>query len=252
MPDARLYNPFADPKARERLLVQHLPLVKQIAGRMAIGLPKSVDVDDLVSAGVIGLIDALNNFDASRGVQFKTYATLRIRGAILDELRSLDWVPRSARARSREVERAVVKLENQLGRSPTETEIAREMGIPLEDLYKALDDAGISTVLSLDDLVHMGGGSDDRPVPLVEAIEAPDRPDVLADIEREETKKIIMELLDTLPEQERLVIALYYYEELTLKEIGEVMGLTESRISQIHTKVILTLRGKLKRRLIFD
>ena len=184
-------------------------------------------------------------------MQFKTYATLRIRGAILDELRSLDWVPRSTRARSREIERAIRKLENQLGRSPTDGELAKEMGIPIEDLYKAFDDAGASTVLSLDELVQMGG-SDDRPVPLVEVIGAPDQPDALADIEREELKQIILKLMDTLSEHERLVITLYYYEELTLKEIGEVMSLTESRISQIHTKVILSLRARLKRRLVFE
>lgn len=251
MPDSRPYSHLTDPKTRERLLVQHLPLVRQIAGRMAIGLPKSVELDDLINAGVIGLIDALNNFDPSRGVQLKTYATLRIRGAILDELRSLDWVPRSTRARSREIERAIKKLENRLGRSPTDGELAKEMGIPLEDLYKAFDEAGSSTILSLDELVQVGGG-DDRPMPLVEAIGAPDQPDALADIEREEVKQIIMDLMDALSEQERLVITLYYYEELTLKEIGEVMGLTESRISQIHTKVILNLRARLKRKLIVD
>lgn len=251
MPDTKAYNQFADPKARERLLLQYLPLVRLIAGRMAMGLPRSVDVNDLVSAGVIGLIDALNNFDPSRGVQFKTYSTVRIRGAILDELRALDWVPRSARARSREIERAISRLENRLSRAPTESEIAAEMGIPLEELQHALDDAGICTVLSLDEMIQLGGG-EDRPVALVEAIEDPDQPDVQDEIEKEEMKGIILDLLDGLPEQERLVVALYYYEELTLKEIGQVMGLTESRISQIHTKVILALRARLKRRLVFD
>ena len=242
------YAQFRDPQARDRLLVENLPLVKYIAGRLAIGLPKSVEMDDLISAGVIGLIEALNSFNISKGVKFETYASLRIRGAILDELRSVDWVPRSTRAKYREIERTISKLENDLGRSPTDEELAEGLGVSLHEYYEMIDDVSSATLLSLDELSY--GSEDDRPVPLIDTLESTDQEDALSDLEREEMKRALAEAIGQLSEQERLVVALYYYEELTLKEIGQVMELSESRVSQIHTKAVLSLRVKLRRRFL--
>ncbi len=233
-----------DPQLRQRLLEEYLPLVKNVAGRMAMGFPKSVELSDLVNTGVIGLIEALSNFDPSRGVKFETYAIPRIRGAILDELRSLDWVPRSTRAKSREIERATSKLENQLGRPPSEKELAKSLRISSHELFSALDDVSSTTMLSLDELVYKE--EDNRQVPRVETLEDLSTENVLGELEKEELKAYLIEAISHLSEQERLVVALYYYEELTLKEIGEVMQISESRVSQIHTKAVLKLRGMVR------
>jgi RNA polymerase sigma factor FliA len=236
------------PQNQKKDLEEYLPLVKYIAGRIAIGLPKSVELDDLINAGVVGLIEAYNNFDMSKGVKFESYASMRIRGAILDELRAVDWAPRSTRAKSREMERSISSLENSLGRSPTEEEIAEDLDISLGDLYKLMDDLSSTTLLSLDDLTY--GSADDKPVPLLDTLKAPERSDALSDLERDEMRNLLVDSIEYLSEQERLVIALYYYEELTLKEIGQVMELSESRVSQIHTKSVLSLRAKLRMRLM--
>jgi RNA polymerase sigma factor for flagellar operon FliA len=233
-----------DPQIRQRLLEQYLPLVKNVAGRMAMGFPKSVELSDLINTGVIGLIEALSNFDPSRGVKFETYAVPRIRGAILDELRSLDWVPRSTRAKSREIERAVSKLENQLGRPPSNRELAKCLKVSAQELFSTLDDVSSTTILSLDELIYKE--EDNRQVPRVETLEDLSCENVLGDLEKEELKGYMTQAISHLSEQERLVIALYYYEELTLKEIGEVMQISESRVSQIHTKAVLKLRGMIK------
>ena len=233
---------------RETQLMEYLPLVKYIAGRIAIGLPKSVELDDLINAGVVGLIEAYNNFDASKGVKFESYASMRIRGSILDELRAVDWAPRSTRARSREMERSIASLENRLGRSPNEEEIASDLDISLDDLFKLLDDLSSTTLLSLDELTY--GSDDDKPVTLLDTLKSPERSDALANLERDEMRNLLVDSIEYLTEQERLVIALYYYEELTLKEIGQVMELSESRVSQIHTKSVLSLRAKLRMRLL--
>ena len=237
----------ADPN-REVHLMQYLPLVKYIAGRIAIGLPKSVELDDLINAGVVGLIEAHGNFDPSKNVKFESFASMRIRGAILDELRAIDWAPRSTRAKSREMERAIAQLENKMGRSPTEQQVAESLDVSLDDLYKLLDDLSSTTLLSLDELTY--GSADDKPVPLVDTLQSQDKSDALTDLEREEMRNLLVDSIGLLTEQERLVIALYYYEELTLKEIGQVMELSESRVSQIHTKAVLSLRGKLRMRLL--
>ncbi|MBI2952331.1 FliA/WhiG family RNA polymerase sigma factor [bacterium] len=234
--------------SRERQLTDYLPMVKYIAGRIAMGVPRSVELDDLISAGVVGLIEAFNSFDAEKGVKFESYASIRIRGAILDELRAVDWAPRSTRAKSREMERAISALENRLGRSPTEREIAESLGVPLDDLHHLLDDISSTTLLSLDELTY--GSDDDKPVPLVDTLGMPGQSDALSDLEREEMKALLVDSIGLLSEQERLVIALYYYEELTLKEIGQVMELSESRVSQIHTKAVLSLRAKLRTKLM--
>ncbi len=233
-----------DPEVRQKLLEEYLPLVKNVAGRMAMGFPKSVELNDLVNTGVIGLIEALTNFDPSRGVKFETYAVPRIRGAILDELRSLDWVPRSTRAKSRVIERTTSKLENQLGRPPSDVELAKSLKISTTELFSALDDVASTTMLSLDELIYKE--EDNRQVPRVETVEDLATESALGDMEKEELKAYLTQAISHLSEQERLVVALYYYEELTLKEIGEVMQISESRVSQIHTKAVLKLRGMIR------
>jgi len=226
---------------RQELLSQYLPLVRNVASRMALGFPKSVELGDLVSTGVCGLIEAFKNYDPERGVKFETYAVPRIRGAILDELRSLDWVPRSTRARAREIERAVFKLEAKLGRSPNDVELAVEMKYDLKDLYKAMDDTNCTVLLSLDEMIFRD--DDNRQVPRVETVQIQSKDTVLNNLEKQELRAYLTIAISNLSEQEKLVIALYYYEELTLKEIGEVMSISESRVSQIHTKAVLKLRG---------
>ncbi len=238
------YRQTGDPCAREQLLVKYLPLVKNVAGRMAMGFPKSVELSDLVNTGVIGLIEAFGNFDPERGVKFETYAVPRIRGAILDELRALDWVPRSTRAKSREIERALVRLEHDLGRSPNNDELAKYLEITVKELHTALGDVASTTVLSLDEMIF--GEEDNRQIPRVETVEDRSNDSILAGIEKSELRAFLVVAISNLTEQEKLVIALYYYEELTLKEIGEVMRISESRVSQIHTKSILKLRGMVR------
>jgi len=239
-----LFKKDDDPQVRQKLLEEYLPLVRNVAGRMAMGFPKSVELSDLINTGVIGLSEALSNFDPSRGVKFETYAVPRIRGAILDELRSLDWVPRSTRAKSREIERATSKLENQLGRPPSDKELAKSLKISSQELFSALDDVSSTTMLSLDELIYKK--EDNRQIPRVETLEGLSYENVLGDLEKQELKAYLTQAISHLSEQERLVVALYYYEELTLKEIGEVMQISESRVSQIHTKAVLKLRGMVK------
>ena len=239
-----LFKKDNDPQVRQKLLEEYLPLVRNVAGRMAMGFPKSVELSDLINTGVIGLIEALSNFDPARGVKFETYAVPRIRGAILDELRSLDWVPRSTRAKSREIEKATSKLQNQLGRRPSDRELAKSLKLSSGELFSALDDVSSTTVLSLDELIYKE--EDNRQVPRVETLQDLSRENVLGDLEKEELKGYLIQAISHLSEQERLVVALYYYEELTLKEIGEVMQISESRVSQIHTKAVLKLRGMIR------
>ena len=236
----------ASGKREKGELEDYLPLVKYIAGRLAIGLPRSVEMDDLINAGVVGLIEAYHNFDPAKGVKFETYASLRVRGSILDELRGMDWVPRSTRARSREIERAISRLENELGRSPSEVELASGLGVEMSEYYSMIEDVSSTSLLSLDEVTH--GEDDDKPVPLVDTLRAPGQSSALSDIEAGEMRDLLADSLGLLTEQERLVVALYYYEELTLKEIGQVLELSESRVSQLHTKAVLSLRVKLRKR----
>ena len=232
------------PEVRARLLKKYLPLVRNVAGRMAIGFPRSVELSDLINTGVIGLVEAFANFDPDRGVKFETYAVPRIRGAILDELRALDWVPRSARARSREIERAVNSLENDHGRQPSNVELADKLGFTMAELMSAIGDICNSSLLSLDETVYRE--EDNHQVPRIETVSDANHPSALGDVEKLEMRAFLTTAIDRLTEQEKLVIALYYFEELTLKEIGEVMSISESRVSQIHTKAVLKLRGMVK------
>jgi RNA polymerase sigma factor for flagellar operon FliA len=211
---------------------------------MGSGLPAHVEEADLISYGLGGLISAIERFDLSREIKFETYAITRIRGAIIDELRTLDWVPRSVRARAREFERVNMKLEAKLQRAPTDEEMASELGIPLEEFHDALLQISNSTIVALDELWNVSDATGDQ-VSLLDTL--PDRaaPDPQALVDQSELRDRIADAIAALPEREKLVIALYYYENLTLREIGEVLGVTESRVSQLHTKAVLRLRSKL-------
>ena len=241
----RRYKDDGDERARERLVVAYSPLVKFIAGRMASGLPSHVEEGDLISYGLLGLIGAIERFDLEREIKFETFAVARVKGAIIDELRSLDWVPRSVRARARDVEKANAKLEGKLQRSPTDEEMAEELKITVEDFQNALLEIANSSVLALDDLWTFadpeGGGGQ---ISVLDTITDPNAVDPESEAQSSEVKDRLADAIESLPERERLVIALYYYENLTLREIGEVLGVTESRVSQIHTKAVLALRSR--------
>jgi RNA polymerase sigma factor for flagellar operon FliA len=240
----RRYKTAGDQRARERLVVAYSPLVKYVAGRMGAGLPAHVDEADLISYGLGGLISAIERFDLGREIRFETYAITRIKGAILDELRSQDWVPRSVRARAREIERANVKLEARLHRVPTEEELADELEMPLEDFRAALLQIANSSVSALDELWMSSDSSGDS-VSLLDTLRDPNSPDPERALDQSEVRDRLAEAVTRLPEREKLVIALYYYENLTLREIGEVLRVTESRVSQLHTKAVLGLRSHL-------
>ena len=229
--------------ARERLILNYSPLVKFVAGRVAAGLPQSIEQSDLVSYGIFGLIDAIDKFDPERGFKFETYAISRIKGAIIDELRSIDWVPRSIRSKARAIERAYSKLENELKRSPDDKEMAIEMGITEAELSHTLSQISFVGVVALDEVVNTGEkGSGTTTVGDTVADKVNDP---VAAFEVEEMKHLLADAINRMPDRERLVLTLYYYEALTLAEIGSVLGVTESRVCQIHTKAILQLRGRL-------
>src|ERR1700678_2871353 len=240
----RRYKNEGDERLRERLVVAYSPLVKYVAGRTAAGLPPHVEEADLISYGLVGLISAIERFEPAREIKFETYAIMRIKGAIIDELRAMDWVPRSVRARAREVERANAKLEHTLQRAPTDAELAAELGISVDELNESLLAISHSSIVALDELWSVSDSSGDQ-VSLMDTIEDPGAPDPARALDVGDLKDRIAESIAKLPEREKLVIALYYYENLTLREIGEVLGVTESRISQLHTKAVLRLRSKL-------
>ena len=234
-----------DERARERLVVAYSPLVKYVAGRMAAGLPSHVDEGDLISYGLIGLIGSIERYDLDRDIKFETFAVARIKGAIIDELRSLDWVPRSVRSKARDVEKTHSLLENRLGRAPTEEEMAAKLGVGIDDFRNTLLEIANSSVLALDDLWTVAD-PDGGQVSLLDTIRDPHAVDPEEAIDTVELKDRLAEAIESLPDRERLVIALYYYETLTLREIGEVLGVTESRVSQLHTKAVLGMRSHLQ------
>jgi RNA polymerase sigma factor for flagellar operon FliA len=240
----RRYKATADDKARERLVVAYSPLVKYVAGRMASGLPAHVEEADLISYGLVGLISAIERFEPERDIKFETYAITRIKGAIIDELRSLDWVPRSVRSRARDIERANSKLEHQLQRAPNDEEMSKELEMSVDDFQEALLQISNSTVAALDELWTVSDASGDQ-VSLLDTLQDPDAPDPSEIMDATDMKDRVADAIARLPEREKLVVALYYYENLTLREIGEVLGVTESRVSQLHTKAVLRLRGRL-------
>ncbi len=233
-----------DEAVRERLILHYAPLVKYVAGRVGVGLPPNIEQADLVSYGIFGLIDAIEKFDLSRAIKFETYAISRIKGAIIDELRSIDWIPRSIRSKAREVERAYAALETKLHRTPTEPEVAAELGITLDDLHAIFGQVSFVNVLALDELLNVNGEKGDK-VSLVDTLEDTRVEDPVRAFESQETKHLLARAINLLPEREKIVVTLYYYEGLTLAEIGQVLGVTESRICQMHTKAVLQLRAKL-------
>ncbi len=238
------FKATADQSLRERLILHYSPLVKYVAGRVGVGLPPNIEQADLVSYGIFGLIDAIEKFDLERAIKFETYAISRIRGAIIDELRAIDWIPRSVRYKAREVEKAYAALEGLLHRTPTESEVADQMGIKLEDLHAIFSQVSFVNVVALDELLNVGGEKGDK-LSLVDTLEDTRAEDPVSAFESEETKYLLAKAINTLPEREKIVVTLYYYEGLTLAEIGQVLGVTESRICQMHTKAVLQLRGKL-------
>ena len=238
------FKKTGDAALRERLILHYSPLVKYVAGRVGVGLPPNIEQADLVSYGIFGLIDAIVKFDLERAIKFETYAISRIRGAIIDELRAIDWIPRSVRYKAREVEKAYASLEAQLHRTPSEVEVAAEMGIKLEDLHAIFSQVSFVNVVALDELLSVGGEKGDK-LSLVDTLEDTKAEDPVLAFESEETKFLLAKAINTLPEREKIVVTLYYYEGLTLAEIGQVLGVTESRICQMHTKAVLQLRAKL-------
>ena len=237
------YKEHETPEARERLILHYAPLVKFVAGRVASGLPQSVDQSDLVSYGIFGLIDAIDKFDPSRGFKFETYAIARVKGAIIDELRSFDWVPRSVRTKARAIERAFAKLENELRRTPDDTELARELGMTDDELARALSQISFVGLVALDEILVAGGERQGQTMLGERGGDAVHDP--VEAFEVDEMKVLLADAINRVPDRERLVLGLYYYEGLTLSEIGDVLGVTESRVCQIHTKAILQLRARL-------
>jgi RNA polymerase sigma factor FliA len=237
------YKERSTAEARERLILHYSPLVKFVAGRVAAGLPQNIEQSDLVSYGIFGLIDAIDKFDPGRGYKFETYAISRIKGAIIDELRSIDWVPRSVRAKARSIERAYSKLENELRRSPEDREVAKELGMTEDELASVLGQISFVGVVALDEL--LSAGSERGSGATVGDTIAGGGHDPVEAFESEEMRQVLADAINRMPDRERLVLTLYYYEGLTLAEIGNVLGVTESRVCQIHTKAIFQLRSRL-------
>ena len=233
---------MTDKKEREERILKYVPLVKNIVGRIAMRLPDYMSKDDLINVGVMGLMSALEKFDEKRNVRFETYAGFRIRGAVLDELRSRDVVPRSVRSKETKLDAAFRALQNELGRHPADDEISDYLGISLEEYYKFLDEARSVCILSNDDLPQGYSEKHGR----YEVLEKIDQNNPFSILDRREFKEALKNAIDSLPEKERLILSLYYYEELTLKEIGLVIELTESRVCQIHSQAILRLRSSLR------
>jgi len=242
----RQYKKTKDQALRDRLILTYAPLVKYVAGRLGSGLPAHVDENDLVSYGLLGLIGAIERFDPDRDIKFETYAIARIKGSIIDELRAMDWVPRSVRSRARDIERSIAELERKLMRAPTDEEIAEKLGITTDELDDSLSEIGRSSIAALDELwtISSGSGGGDQ-VALIDTLEDTQGPQPQSELAQTELKEALGEAIARLPEREKLVVTLYYYEELTLREIGEVLGVTESRVSQLHTKAILRLKARL-------
>jgi len=239
------YKEHGDQAARDRLILSYAPLVKYVAGRMSNGLPAHIEEADLISYGLLGLISALKRFDPARQIKFETYAISRIKGSIIDELRSLDWVPRSVRSKARDIEKACAVLENRLRRAPTDEEIAEELRITVSEFRHSLTQISTTSIVALDELWPVSGSDGDQTA-LIDTIEDPKSNDPSRMLDLTEIRTRLAAAIDALPKREKTVIALYYYENLTLREIGEVLGVTESRISQLHTKAILRLKGRLR------
>ncbi len=235
-------EPF-DRENREQIIKDYVPLVKFVAHRIAARLPSHVELDDLINSGILGLMDAIEKFEPARSIKFKTYAELRIKGAILDGLRELDWVPRSLRRKKKDIETAYHTIEQQTGRAATDEEVAKELGVPLEELQKNLDDLKGVTLGTFVEVGEDGEGES-----LISFVPDPDAEDPHQTFQSSEIKEILKTAMELLPRKEKFVVQLYYFDELTMKEIGTLLNITESRVSQLHTKAMLRLRGKLLER----
>ncbi|MCL2805866.1 MAG: RNA polymerase sigma factor WhiG [Treponema sp.] len=239
----RQYRKTKDPAIREAFIKQYAPLVKYVAGKIAVGMPNNVEFEDLVGYGYFGLIDAIDKYDPDKNVKFKTYAVTRIRGAVFDELRLIDFVPRSVRQKTREIELTISSLEAQLGRVATDQEVAKAMRMDEAEYMKTIQKISGTSIISLNDLWY--SGDDNDKVSIADSIESPSslNPDVV--VVNEEIRRVIVEAINELPDKEKKILVLYYYEDLTLKDIGRVLQVTESRVSQLHSKAVLHLRSKL-------
>jgi len=237
----RHYGASREQSLRDRLMLHYAPLVKYVAGRVGTGLPAHVDVADLVQSGIFGLADAIEKFEPERGLKFETYAMQRIRGAILDELRSQDWVPRSVRGRAREVERALERLGNQLQRTPTDGEIAAELQITVSELRDLYAQFQLTSVVALDELMVVGRGD----TSLADTLPDDTADDPVARLVDQDNRRQLADAIAQMEDRDRVVVTLYYFENLTLAEIGRVLGVTESRVCQLHTRAVLRLRTKL-------
>lgn len=244
--DVKLWRKYKRTKSRaihEEIVKKYLYLVKYVAGRVAIGLPPNVEFNDLVSYGILGLFDAIEKYDVNQGNKFETYAVTRIRGSMMDELRKLDWAPRLLRKRAREIDRKAKELEDRLGRIATEQELAESLKMSIEDLNGIYSELSSTSFLSLDEVWQNDDGN--KPISRLQTVEDSMMMNQLTSVQHSEVRDLIAKAIDTLPEKEKLVVVLYYYENLTLREIGQVLNVSESRICQIHTKVITRLRGHL-------
>lgn len=230
-----------DQELRDRLVLHYAPLVKYVAGRVGTGLPSHVEVSDLIQSGIFGLVDAIEKFEPERGLKFETYAMQRIRGAILDDLRAQDWVPRSVRSRARDVERALERLEAKLQRTATDAELAEELGLSLDELRELFAQLQMTSVVALDDLI----GAGPMQASLAETLPDDRAEDPVATLVDRDSRRQLAEAVERLSERDRVVVTLYYFENLTLAEIGKVLGVTESRVCQLHTRAVLRLRAKL-------
>lgn len=239
----QLFKDTGSEEARSRLAENYLPLVKYVIDRIAYKLPEFIDREDLISEGILGLIDAIDKFDPSRMNKFETYAIVRIRGSVLDSLRHMDWVPRSLRQKSKEIESSIVELERKLGRSANEREVAEYMGISVEELNETLSEVSGSVIFSFEELLQMS--DDDKPLPFMARVRNQQTSDPSESIMKGEIRRILIKAVETLPENEKKVIGLYYTENMTMKHIGEILEVTESRVCQIHTKALLRLRASI-------
>ncbi len=230
---------------KEQIVLEHTPLIRYIVNRIAVRLPSHIDLDDLHNTGVIGLMDAIEKYDPEKNCKFKTYAEFRIKGAILDQLRSLDWVPRSVRQKSRRLERAYGEVEQRLGRSASEDEVADSLGLQIDKFHELLNQVRGISLVNLEE-IRGNGGDGERTGTFADIVEDVHSENPFATLKLHEMKQIVADTIGTLPEKERLVVSLYYYEDLNMKEIGGILGITESRVCQIHTKSVLRLRAKLK------
>ncbi|HET7483501.1 MAG TPA: RNA polymerase sigma factor WhiG [Actinomycetota bacterium] len=238
------YKQSGSTTARDQLILHYSPLVKYVAGRVAVGLPSNIDQSDLISYGIFGLIDAIDKYDRSKNVKFETYAISRIRGSIIDELRAIDWVPRSVRFKAREVEKAYGALENRLKRPPSDQEIAAELGISTDELNHIYTQLSNVSLIALDEITTTDGDKGDK-LSLLDTLEDTKTASPMEAFENEEMREILISSINHLPEREKRVVTFYYFNGLTLAEIGKVLGVTESRVCQIHTKAVLALKGKI-------